>query len=148
MWILMNGIWTDKILKPILGFVIVAVMAGCSNSKHLPENKYLLVKNSVETNNSNIEKGDVDNYIKQKPNKKILGFYRFHLSVYTLGKKINKDGWLKDWLMNTIGEEPVVLDTSLTNNTVRQLNYYLENKGYFNGNVDKYIEYQSNSKAK
>lgn len=144
----MRVMWREKVIKFIFGFAIIAFMAGCSNSKYLPENKYLLVKNTVESNNPGIDKSDVDNYFKQKPNKEILGFYRFHLSVYTLGSKIKKDGWLKDWLMNTIGEEPVILDTSLTNNTVRQLNYYLENKGYFKGNVTKSIEYEPNKKAK
>jgi outer membrane protein assembly factor BamA len=47
-------------------------------------------------------------------------------------------GTFSDWLRR-IGEEPVVLDTFLTNRSVEQINSYLKNKGYFNSEVSKNI---------
>lgn len=140
--------WWLILIKVIVGLVVMALLTGCNNAKYLPENKYLLVNNDIETNNPEIDESDISSFIKQKPNKKILGFYRFHLSVYTVGSWISKDNWLKKFLTDNIGEKPVVLDTSLTNNSVRQIKYYLENQGYFNSLVEKSIEFKDNKKAK
>ncbi len=41
----------------------------------------------------------------------------------------------------SIGEAPVILDTSLTKRTVRQFDQYLDNKGYFNSTVRDSLVY-------
>ena len=128
----------------ILLVLTVVLLSGCNNAKRLPEDKMLLNKNAIETENPDLNTSEINRFIKQKPNKKILGFFRFHLSTYFLGAGIEKDRkmtqWLKNWLMEEVGEEPVILDTSMTNNTARQIQYYLENKGYFNSKVTKAID--------
>ncbi|MGM0612023.1 MAG: BamA/TamA family outer membrane protein [Bacteroidota bacterium] len=97
-------------------------------------------KNKIETDNPEISTSEISRFIKQKPNKKILGLFRFHLSVYFIGENIKKDNKIKKWLTESVGEEPVVLDTSMANNTTRQIEYYLQNKGYFNSKVNKGID--------
>ncbi|MFO8055277.1 MAG: BamA/TamA family outer membrane protein [Bacteroidales bacterium] len=137
-----------KYLYKISGaIIIIALLAGCNNAKRLPEGKYLLTKNKVESNTPEIEAKDVTPYIRQKPNKKILGFLRFHLTVYMLGDRIKKDNWLKKWMQESVGEAPVVLDSSLSENTARQIEYYLENRGYFDSGVEHAIELKDNRKS-
>jgi outer membrane protein assembly factor BamA len=59
--------------------------------------------------------------------------------MFKMGKKDR--GW-KKWLYNTIGEPPVILDTLLTNKSVKQIKLYLNSKGYLNSQVKKEIIYK------
>lgn len=52
-----------------------------------------------------------------------------------------------DWLLK-IGEKPVLLDTFLVDRTVRQLGLYLNNKGYFNSEVNDSIAYVPRKRSK
>lgn len=128
--------------------MVVVLLAGCNNAKRLPEDKYLLKRNKIQTNNPEIDKSDIQTLIKQKPNKTAFGLFRFKLTVYNWGKSIENDSSkIKQWLTQSAGEEPVVLDTAMTNNTLRQINFYLQNKGYFESSVNKDIERPDNKKA-
>lgn len=58
----------------------------------------MLVKNKLIINdNKKISKSDLEEYIKQKPNRKIFGYYRFHLALYNAvsQEKVDKKTELK-----------------------------------------------------
>lgn len=101
-------------------------------TKHVPENKYLLDSYEIKTDKGKLDKDEIKNYIKQKPNKKIFGF-RFHLAIYNLSKK-DKEKGVNRWL-RSIGEEPVIYDEYARDKTTSQLWLYLRNKGYYNSVV-------------
>lgn len=139
-------------------FFAMMVIAGCSPTRRLQPDAYLLVRNTVKISDSKIEKDEVARLVRQKPNRKILGFYRFHLQVWSLvnpekveARKIelelkaderNKRRLAKgkdpkeprrsfgQWLME-IGEEPVAFDPSLTRRSAEQMVLYMRSKGYF-----------------
>jgi len=98
----------------------------------VPENKYLLDSYEIKTDKGKLDKDEIKNYIKQKPNKKIFGF-RFHLAIYNLSKK-DKEKGVNRWL-RSIGEEPVIYDEYARDKTTSQLWLYLRNKGYYNSVV-------------
>lgn len=117
-------------------------MLACNPTKTLTEGQYLVNKNVIDIDNKSVSTDDISGYIKQKPNRRILWFFRFHLGVYnyaTIGKKESK---LDKWIINTIGEPPVILDTLLTKKSVKQIKLYLNSKGYFNSVVSKEIVYR------
>jgi len=130
-------------LLPVL-FVITGFVSSCGSAKYVPNEKYLLDKYTIKTDSKKINQEELVTYVKQKPNKKILGL-KFHLSVYNLSRE-KKDNWWNRWL-RTIGEEPVIFDEYLTNKTRSQLQLYLHNKGYYNGTVSDTILYKK-KKAK
>jgi outer membrane protein assembly factor BamA len=136
----------DFIKRPWLPLILFvsALIYSCGSAKYVPQNKYLLDKYQVKTDNKNVNKEELSTYIKQKPNKKILGL-KFHLSVYNLSRE-GKDNWWNRWL-RTIGEEPVVLDEFQTTKTAEQLRLYLVNKGYYFASVYDTTIYK-NKKAK
>ena len=117
---------------------------SCSATRKLEEGEYLLKKNVVVNDYKEIKKDEFKSFIRQKPNRKILGFLRFYLLVYNLvdqekteerakvleakARKRNARRMAKgkdpkerrlsfgEWLMN-IGEAPVIYDELLTNRT-------------------------------
>ncbi len=123
--------FVSRPLLPVI-LVLVGLISSCGSAKYVPKDKYLLDKYTIKTESKKINQEELVTYVKQKPNKKILGL-KFHLSVYNVSRE-KKDNWWNRWL-RTIGEEPVVLDEFLTKKTSSQLELYLHNKGYYNGEV-------------
>ena len=123
------GTWPLRLMF----FILIAFLtASCSVTKHVPESMYLLNKVEVKTTSRDVKPDDVLPYVKQKPNKRILGF-RFHLRVYSLSNP-QKDGWLNKGLQ-TIGEDPVLYDSIAVSESVRNIKLYLQSKGYYNATV-------------
>ncbi|MEO5571081.1 MAG: BamA/TamA family outer membrane protein [Bacteroidia bacterium] len=105
----------------------------------------LLNKNIIKIDKASL-KAEVAPIIKQKPNRKILGIFRFHLGIYNLANRGNSSGF-KEWVKRAIGEEPVLLDTALTNRSTGQIRQYMENIGYYNAEVSDSIVTISKHKA-
>lgn len=120
-----------KVVKVFL--FCVFVLYACSPYRQLGEDQFLLHKNVVKTNKPDQKEG-IKAILKQKANRKILGLFRFHLGVYSLGNR-GKPNKFKNWLKYTVGEEPVILDTTQTSRSVKQIKTYMENNGYFNSRV-------------
>jgi hypothetical protein len=55
---------------------------SCNVNKHLKENEYLLSKNAIKKNGTAIDNNDLEAFIRQKPNRKILKLVRFNLWLY------------------------------------------------------------------
>ncbi|MDP6908335.1 MAG: hypothetical protein QF371_02465, partial [Flavobacteriales bacterium] len=64
--------------------IITVLAVGCSPTCKLVDGEYLLVKNVIDNDSKLVSKGDISNFLRQKPNRRIFGFYRFHLQVYNL----------------------------------------------------------------
>lgn len=54
-------------------------------------------------------------------------------------------GW-RDWMTETVGEAPVVFDSSLTRRSMDQIGTVLAKNGYFNGEVDFAVKYSRSGK--
>ena len=145
------------------------LVASCGATRKLGDKEYLLVKNKIEVDSGKVNKEDLTKYIRQKPNRRIVGFVRFHLWVYNLvdlnkvearkkelkekqdrknEKRVAKNKEPKDarrsfgeWMLG-IGEAPVVLDSTLTQSTHKQFEIYLKNKGFFNAEISDSVEYK------
>ncbi len=114
-------------------FLLVGLFSSCSMTKYVPENEYLLDKYTIKGQKGKLKKEELENYIRQKPNKKILGF-KFYLGLYNLSSQ-DKTGWFHR-TMRTIGEEPVIYSDFLAERTTKQLELFLKNKGYYNASVE------------
>ncbi len=107
---------------------------SCSPVKYVPEGSYLLNKVDIEADTREVAKEDMEAYIRQKENLKILGAFRFHLWLYNLSSKKKQNDWLK-----RIGEEPVIYDKILAQRSNSQLKQLFNNKGYFNANISNEV---------
>ena len=129
----------------LLFFSAILFLSGCSAVKKLNESDYLLNKNIIKTDRSELRE-QATSIIKQKPNRKILGVFRFHLGIYNLANT-GKETKFKNWVKRTIGEAPVLLDTLLTVKSREQLKIFMQNKGYFNASVTDSIIYKPRKKV-
>lgn len=116
------------------------LLGGCSVTRKLPANDYLLTGNKFRIDNKNISTDDLSGYLQQTPNEKLFGLFRANIAVYNLGSK-GKDSKLKKWLRTKAGAAPVILDTSLVSISCKQMKLFLNNKGYFHSVITDSVTY-------
>ncbi len=117
--------------------LIAIIFSSCSPVKKVPDDEFLLDRYKIKVREGKVKKDEIRNYVRQKPNKRILGV-RFHLWLYNLSKE-DKDKGLSNWL-KTIGEEPVIYDEYLSNKSIDLLKSYFDNKGYYNSTVEDTVQ--------
>lgn len=146
--------------------MLLVLFSKCNPTKKLADDEYLVSsvkidckkfskENCIESRSKCksclVNEDDLKSVIKQKPNRQIFGFIRFHLWLYNHGlkkkekieKKNKKKSSVKikkrdkeDKVNTSVGEPPVILDTLLTTKSEAQIKRYLEGKGFFNSQVN------------
>lgn len=122
-------------MRKVLIFIFAAViLAGCNTTRHVPEGEYLLDKVTIRLEDSTkLETKELYNFLRQKPNHKVLGFAKLRLGTYNLsGNDTTK--WYNRWLRRN-GQAPVIYDQKLTDASARQLRLALINYGYIDAAV-------------
>jgi hypothetical protein len=128
------------------------ILFSCKSTKLVKEGEHLLTKNKVVYEKSNDHLSGVEAQIKHKPNRRILGTIRFHLSVYNIASSKrdsikNSKNRVKRYFRKHVGESPVKLDSGLVNNSAKNIQDYLVSKGYFDIQVTPIIQYHRKKRA-
>ena len=112
----------------------LTLLPGCSTSRHVPDGQYLLDKVKIEVEPSTgMSETSLINYLRQQPNHVVLGFAKLQLGIYNMsGRDTTK--WYNRWA-RSLGQAPVVFDRDLTEQSRRQLELALVNRGYTNTHV-------------
>jgi len=129
-------------------YVIICCVAGlisCSTTKYVPEGQYLLDKVKIETDDREVKSSDMKSYLRQQPNFKIFGLFKWPLYLYSWSGK-NEKKWLSRQLRK-MGEPPVIYDSNLTEQSKDQLQRYMSNKGYMNADIAISIDTTKRRKA-
>ncbi|MFP4447453.1 MAG: BamA/TamA family outer membrane protein [Bacteroidota bacterium] len=124
-----------KVFKIKLLYIVAIVLLflfSCSPTKYIPKDKYLLKKNAIETDSRRIKERELEKFIRQQPNRTVLGI-KFPLYLYSLSNPEKEKG-ISNFLREK-GEAPVIWDEYLMEDTKEQIQYYLENRGYYNTEV-------------
>ncbi len=121
------------ILLFLIGMLLF--LSGCNSIRYLPKDKLLLNKVELKLDNSDIDKKDLIGYVRQKPNTKMLGIWKFRLWLYNLSKKSRTDD-----LFKRIGEAPVVYDEQQRQRARDNMLSYLKNKGYYDARIFDKVE--------
>jgi hypothetical protein len=166
--------------------LFIALFPSCNPSKHVQDGEFLLMKNTIDivkmdkgdslapTNKElklALDKDEINNLIRQVPNRKFIGLTRLYLGFYNMvnqekmtrdierkkeklivknekrqvkGKedKAYKKPW-RQWFAEDIGELPVIYDSSLAEISVDQIENYLYNKGFFRPQVNYEVKKDS-----
>jgi outer membrane protein assembly factor BamA len=106
-------------------------------NKRLKKNQKLQKKNQKR-----LDKQDkVNSKRRKKAIKKGKEYYR--IKNVTLKDTVNPKKIFSEWIKYTMGEPPVILDTSLVRKTDRQLELFLQKKGYYFGRITDTTIYDS-----
>lgn len=129
-----NQIYLLHLRKVAAIFIIfLIIVSGCRSTKYVPDDKYLLNSVTINTNDKDIKPADVQPFVKQKPNPKILGLFKFHLWIYNRAPK-NGKGWMSR-VFKKIGEAPIIYDENRTTQSNREILRYMNNKGFTSATV-------------
>lgn len=107
------------------------MLNACSVYTHVPKGSQLVAKVKIKGAPKQYNEG-LDLLIEEKPNTKILGFWRLRTRLWFVTEKIRKR---KNKEENTIWELPNYYSEASTDATVAKMESYLKNKGYFNAKV-------------
>ena len=129
----------------ITGFVLL-LGTGCSSTKFVPEDEHLLSNVKIKNRGADIRKEQLNPYIRQQENTKLLGLWKFYLGLYNLSGRDHEKG-INRWLRR-IGEEPVIFDPFLAKQSSRQISLFLSNQGYFQAAVNDTVSYPGKKKAR
>ncbi|MDE6187562.1 MAG: outer membrane protein assembly factor, partial [Duncaniella sp.] len=91
------------------------------------------MKINIEGDNE-VTNEELDNYLKQSPNHKVLGFWKLQLGTYNLSGK-DSTKWYNRWVRR-MGQPPVIYSQPLTEASARQLRQALVNRGYLEARID------------
>ena len=119
--------------------LVMAVLASCSSTKHVPQGKLLLDKVDINVTDPQdpIEPAHLTNYLRQNANHRVLGGLKLQLAFYNMsGKDTTK--WINRWIQR-VGTPPVIYDSTLTQASVEQLHTALNNKGFMNNTVSSTV---------
>ncbi|MFO7791026.1 MAG: BamA/TamA family outer membrane protein [Bacteroidales bacterium] len=130
---------TGKKLNILMAITIIILMASCRSTKLVPEDKYLLDKLEIKTDDPKIDEKELMPSIKQKPNRKTLGLFRFHLGMYNLTHSKDSTKSDSNWIAKigkTVGEPPEIYQPTLRHKSKKNILNFLENRGYYDAEVE------------
>ncbi|MEO6168042.1 MAG: hypothetical protein ABIO98_11045, partial [Chitinophagales bacterium] len=126
----------------LLTVLIAPFLASCGNTKYLKSNETLLKKNEVSIQSEidyrkirrnigeNISlESKLGSLAKQQPNKKTLGLIKLNLTIYNRYYTTDTTG-LYHWIINNIGEPPVLFDSTTLPVSAEIMHDYMVSKGY------------------
>lgn len=123
-----------RIYSKILLFVVSAMLlCSCNGTKFIADDELLLTHNSITSSEDKINIGALTPYVAQQPNSKWFSLLKAPLGIYCMSgqdttKVINR-------LFRKWGEAPVVLDTTLIEQSARNIRTAVMNDGYLDAQV-------------
>ncbi len=118
----------------IVGLIVLLVM-GCSETKYVPEGKYLLDRVRIESDQKavGVDVAQMRQFLRQRGNSRWLSAVRIPLATYSLsGNDTTK--WINRTL-RSMGEAPELFDSAMTELSAQDLRLQLQNLGYLRGTV-------------
>lgn len=115
----------------IIVFALLFVFTSCRPTKHLKDDELLLNDIQINYKSKPTLKEELYSLSSQKPNRRFLGFFRMYLGIYNLYYH-KAESKIKD----NIGEAPVIFDQSRVAPSMKQMQSYLNSRGYYDAKVD------------
>ena len=125
--------------NPLILLVGVWLLCACSATRDLPDDTYMLSKVKVVTDGKykDINPTQMKTYVRQKTNSRWLSTMKVPLGIYALAGK--DSSWVNRTLRQ-LGEAPVTYDTLMAQQTCKDLQLALQNKGYLDAEVELYVD--------
>lgn len=152
------------------------MLFSCNPTRRLASDEYLLKKNNIKLNDKiDVNNVDLIETIRQQPNRKLLAVFPFYLWAYNIPnpekfparnvKRLEKYQKKNDrraakgkgpahykpagsWWQETVGEAPVVFDSSSTTRSEEQIKTFLNKHGWFNAEVRSTVSQNTRKQTK
>ena len=113
-------------------------LSACHTTRHVPEGRMLLDHVDIEVTNDStstdkVKPSELSNYLRQKPNHRVLGLWPLRLMTYDLSGRDSTHWWNK-WLRR-LGHPPVIYSQQATSQSASQLRLAMINRGYMGATV-------------
>ena len=145
----------------------LVALTSCDPTRRVPQGSYLLKRNHVQVMARSVEASELEPIVKQKPNKRIL-WVPLYLHSYNLPDPEKIPVWQAkknarmdrknerrvargkepkpykrtraEWLRETVGEAPAILDTALVDRSAEQIRLYMVKEGWYEAVVTDSLE--------
>jgi hypothetical protein len=123
-------------------------LSSCGIKKHLSNDQALLVRNKVEIETPYRKEiaSNITKYYRQKPNRRFMLIFNTRPYFYIRGS-VGKDNWWRRFERNTLGEQPVLVDSLYMESTLKSFASYLHTEGYYYPEISYEMEVNKRKKA-
>ncbi|GHT29837.1 membrane protein [Bacteroidia bacterium] len=111
----------------------------------MADGEYLLDNVVIKSDNKQYTSVELKPYLRQQPNFKAFSLVKWQLFVYDWSGR-NPNKWTNK-LLRKMGEPPVILDTTLVDESKEEIERFLTNKGYVNADITTSIDSSRRKKA-
>lgn len=122
-----------KTIRLLLWAAALLLLVGCSSSKLVPDNRYLLESVEIRSDAKTINPSTLAPYIHQKANSKWFSLFKIPLGTYSLSGR-DSTKWLNRTLRK-IGEKPVLYDSLQAALSVEDLKNAMMDQGFMHSSV-------------
>ena len=125
-----------------LSALLLALTCACSTTRVLREGEYRLASNKIvleDGRKSPLDAGELNTYIRQKPNTYFLLGWNPFLNLYNWSNPDSDKGFFNK-LCKKIGAAPVVLDPALVPDSEENIGNHLHYLGYYHARVQARID--------
>ena len=140
----------NKYKYPILALIASLLAISCSTTKYVPDGSYLLSKVSIRVDSLTAyeqeQLGELEPYLTQQPNARLLGLVKWTLAVYSLSNpKSNSflNRQLRKW-----GDPPVLYSEQEAEFGRANLTAAMYNLGYLDARTRLYLDTTEHKRAK
>ena len=122
--------------KLIISVIFALLLASCSVTKYVPENRYLLDKVKVESDTKmiGVDMASLRELVRQRGNARWFSAARLPLATYSMsGRDTTK--WVNR-MLRSMGEAPQLYDSASTIQSANNLQMQLQNLGYLRATVE------------
>lgn len=121
----------QRILTILTALIALVAVSSCSIQAYLPEGKYVLTQNRIETDRQTpkqerIKADEISEYIKQRPS---MDLFNIRAWLYLRANPEQDNFWNN--IMRTLGTPPTILDTTLTRRSAENIESYIASRGFF-----------------
>lgn len=123
-----------RLIRPLPLLCFLILLSGCSVSRFIPEDGYLLTGTGITNEGKqHISTDELQAYMPQRPNNKWFSIFKVPLGFYSLSgrdstKRINR-------FLRHLGEAPVIYDRDRTQQACTNMQLCVRNLGYLNAEV-------------
>ncbi|MCQ2204958.1 MAG: outer membrane protein assembly factor [Bacteroidales bacterium] len=134
----------------MLSTLLIVLLSACNTVKYVPDGEYLLDKVKIEGDLGSASRDELNGYIRQQPNARVLGFWRLRLHIYNLSgtRDTGWNRWLRKIASEGINQQgPVIYDSTRQEYSRNQLELFMRSKGYYDVTVTDSMQVTGDKKC-